>query len=374
MTVHAFTTVRGTLATIVFSIIWMPSAFWCAQAARRSGHSFIAYFVLSLIFSPLTLLTARIAERVPHFHRSATDDPAQDKQPAHPPAVGHAQTLIGRPMARYRTVAASAAAVLIALLSTACGAETTSPAAGTFTPRTRGVLSVVTSEVPRPGFWNGTPAHVNGGFEYELAKELAQRFGLKTVLVKIEPFNRIVQGHLDGSDLALDLITPTSERGRHLAFSFPYLDAAPTVVVRTGTSIPDLADAQNLRWGGVHATTLVPIIRSLIRPTDPIRMYGTTAAMVAALEHRQIDAILLDMPLAVSTADHSGGRLDAAAQLPDPESLAVGLPKSSTNVQAVDSAVNALTADGTIDRLLRIWVGAAAADAEKSIPLLQTGL
>lgn len=264
--------------------------------------------------------------------------------------------------------------VLAAVLLTACGAEMTSPAAGTFTPRTRGVLRVVTSEVPRPGFWKGTPGRVEGGFEYELARDLARRFGLRAVSVKIEPFNRIVQGQLDGSDIALDLITPTSERARHLAFSFPYLNAAATVVVRVGTSVPDLADAQKLRWGGVRATTLVPIIHSLIRPDDPVRMYGTTAAMVAALEHGQVDAVLLDMPLAVATADRSGGRLSAAAQLPDPEFLAAALPKGSPNVQAVDSAVNAFTANGTIARLLRVWVGAAAADAESSIPLLQTAL
>jgi polar amino acid transport system substrate-binding protein len=282
-------------------------------------------------------------------------------------------TLSCRCTPRYRTGAA-AVGLLLALFLTACGAETTSPAAGTFTPRTHGVFTVVTSEVPRPGFWEGTPARVSGGFEYKLAADLAQRFGLKAVRVKIEPFNRIVQGHLDGSDLALDLITPTSERMQHLAFSFPYLDAAPTVVVRPGTSVPDLADAQKLRWGGVRATTLVPIIHTLIRPKDQVRMYGTTAAMVGALEHGQIDAVLLDMPLAVATADRSGGRLKAAAQLPDPESLAAALPKGSANVQAVDSAVNALTANGTISRLLRTWVGAAAATAETSIPLLQTSL
>jgi polar amino acid transport system substrate-binding protein len=306
--------------------------------------------------------------RVLRLRRDATDSPGADHRQA------RARTLVGRSTSRQRTAAATAFAVLVAVVLTACGAETTSPAAGTFTPRTRGVLTVVTSEVPRPGFWEGTPARVRGGFEYELAKELAQRFGLKEVRVRTEPFDRIVAGHLDGSDLALDLITPTSERMQHLVFSFPYLDAAPTVMVRTGTSVPDLEDAQKLRWGGVRATTLVPIIHSLIHPNDPVRLYPTTAAMISALEHRQIDAALLDMPLAVATADRSGGRLDAAAQLPDPESLAAALPKGSSNVEAVDSAVNAMTADGTINRLLKTWVGAAAANAETSIPLLQTAL
>ncbi len=165
------------------------------------------------------------------------------------------RTFVSQSRLLHRTGLASAAVLLIALVSTGCGAETTSPSAGTFTPRTHDVLTVVTSEVPRPGFWQGTAGYVHGGFEYELAKDLARRFGLKSVSVKIEPFDRIVQGHLDGSDLALDLITPTSARKQHLAFSFPYLDSAPTVVVRTGTEVPDLEHAQKLRWGGVQGTT-----------------------------------------------------------------------------------------------------------------------
>lgn len=262
---------------------------------------------------------------------------------------------------------------MAALALAACGADTTSPAAGTFTPRTPGVLTVVTSEVPSPGFWEGTPSHVTGGFEFELAKLLAQRLGLKAVRVKIEPFHRIVQGQLDGADIALDLITPTTGRGRRLSFSYAYLNAAPTVVVRAGTAVPDLQAAQTLRWGAVRATTFVGTIESMISPNGPIRMYEDTSDMVIALERGQIDAVLIDLPLAVVIADRSGGRLSAAAQLPDSELIAAALPRGSGNVQAVDSAFNAFSADGTIDHLLQAWVGSSAAHAG-SIPLLQTAL
>jgi ABC-type amino acid transport substrate-binding protein len=145
-------------------------------------------------------------------------------------------------------VAAPAVTVALAgLLLTACGTLTTSPAAGTFTPRTPGVLTVVTSDVPSEGFWQGTVEHVTGGFEYELARRLAQRFGLKSVRVELEHFHRVIEGHLDGADLALDLITPTDERRQKLDFSWPYLDAAPTVVVRSGVGVPDLATAQAMQ-------------------------------------------------------------------------------------------------------------------------------
>ncbi len=262
--------------------------------------------------------------------------------------------------------------LLATVILAGCGDETSSPAAGTFTPGTRGVLTVVTTDVPSPGFWEGSPEHVTGGFEYALAQHMAERFGLRSVAVRTEQFNRIVEGQLGGADLALDLLTPTAERERSLDFSSPYLDAAPTVLVNSDTAVPDLAAAQPLVWGAVRGTTFVGIIDNLIGPDHPVQLYDNNAAMLAALERHEIDALLLDMPLAVETANRSGGRLKAVAQLPGTEIIAAAMPKGSANYQAVDSAIRAFTADGTIDRLLRVWIGEEAANAEKSIPLLQT--
>ena len=262
----------------------------------------------------------------------------------------------------------------VVALPTACGAENSSPAAGNFTPHVRGVLTVATTVVPSPGFWEGTATHPTGGLEYELAKDLAQRFGLKSVRIVLEHFHRIVSGQLGGADLALDLITPTAQRAQRLDFSSPYLDAAPTVLVRGGTPVTDLDAAQRLRWGAVRATTFVNIISESIMPDGPMRIYDNTDEMLSALRTGKVDAVLLDMPLAVLTARRSLGRLRAAAQLPRHETIAAAMPKGSSNFDAVDSAMRAFAADGTLQHLLRVWVGQAAADAESSIPLLHTTL
>ncbi len=41
-------------------IIWVLIAFWPARVARRKGHSFIGYFILSLFFFPLALIMAYV--------------------------------------------------------------------------------------------------------------------------------------------------------------------------------------------------------------------------------------------------------------------------------------------------------------------------
>jgi energy-coupling factor transporter transmembrane protein EcfT len=39
-------------------VIWVALAFWPARVAKRKGHSFAGYFLLSLLFFPLALLLA----------------------------------------------------------------------------------------------------------------------------------------------------------------------------------------------------------------------------------------------------------------------------------------------------------------------------
>jgi hypothetical protein len=42
-------------------IIWVAIAFWPARVAARKGHSFVGYFILSLVFFPLALILAYVA-------------------------------------------------------------------------------------------------------------------------------------------------------------------------------------------------------------------------------------------------------------------------------------------------------------------------
>lgn len=52
----------GIVLGVIGLIIWIAIAFWPARVARRKGHSFIGYFVLSLIFFPLAVILAYAVE------------------------------------------------------------------------------------------------------------------------------------------------------------------------------------------------------------------------------------------------------------------------------------------------------------------------
>jgi len=47
---------------IIAVIIWVAIAFWPARVAARKGHSFIGYFLLSLVFFPLSLILAYVVQ------------------------------------------------------------------------------------------------------------------------------------------------------------------------------------------------------------------------------------------------------------------------------------------------------------------------
>ncbi len=43
---------------ILIAVVWIALAFWPARVAGRKGHSFIGYFIFSLIFWPAALIVA----------------------------------------------------------------------------------------------------------------------------------------------------------------------------------------------------------------------------------------------------------------------------------------------------------------------------
>ncbi|HTZ88540.1 MAG TPA: ABC transporter substrate-binding protein [Solirubrobacteraceae bacterium] len=264
-------------------------------------------------------------------------------------------------------------ALLAAVLTlTACSTKG-GGAAGDFTPRVKDTLTVATAQIPDPGMWYGTFAHPTGGFEYALAQAFAKRFGLAKVKVVQVPFHELVRGHLGGADLALSDITITEERAEHLDFSTSYLAAPPAIVVRPGTEVPDVKAARDLHYAVQHDTTLREALEEQIEPTRKSLLFELQSEKLAAFEDGRVNAVLLDLPIALAYARESPRKFAVAAQLSSEANLGVALPSGSDNVEAVDTAIRALQAEGEIDRLGRRWLHANIEEGEATdIPVLRT--
>jgi ABC-type amino acid transport substrate-binding protein len=256
----------------------------------------------------------------------------------------------------------------LAAFAPGCGGES---ASGTFEPATADTLTVVTEPLPIAGFWEGSDAKPTGGLEYAIAQELRSRLGVAKLVVRTRPFNQIAGGDLAGADVALDLLTPTPAREKVLEFTTPYTQSPPALVSRTGDEIPDVQTAQERRWVVKRGTTFANIIADQIRPDEPPIEVDTRAEVLGALTARRADVAMFDLPAADAIANEVPG-LSVVARLASTEPIAAALPKGSKNGEAVGSALRAMDADGTIDRLARRWLGTSLQDSANDTPLLRT--
>lgn len=263
--------------------------------------------------------------------------------------------------------------LLLLLTLAGCGGVGLDRSAGRFEPAVPGTLTVATEGVPTAGFWEGTAANPSGGFEYELARRLRERFELDELEIVTVPFAEITAGDLADADLALSLITPTPERDQVLDFSDPYLTAPPALLTAVELEVPDLETARDLQYVVESGTTLEPELSDSIDPIPTAIVVPDRDAVLAALEDGSADAAIFDLPAAQALADQSAGEWHVAAKLGTDETVAAALPEDSAqNEEAVSSVIRALEADGTLEELSERWLGGEITGGASGVPLLRT--
>lgn len=261
------------------------------------------------------------------------------------------------------------ALVAVALGVIGCGV-TSQPQV--FRSATPGTLTVVTPAIPTPGFFDGTPQRISGGYEYALAQDLADDFGIDRVDVRVAPFQDIVAGRLGGADLALGLITPTDDRRRGLDFSDAYFTVPPAVLVPRGDDVPDLATARDRRWVVVASSTLQDIVAEVIDPRRAPLVVTSRAEVLAALQDGRADTAIFDLPLALGYERATRGAVHVTSKLEQAEPIAAALPKDSPNTEIVSAAIRRLAARGELDDLAARWLGDEARGDGADIPILRS--
>lgn len=251
------------------------------------------------------------------------------------------------------------------------GDASTSGAAGTFQPTEPGVLTVL-AELPARGFWEvdreGEPT---GGFEYELALELVDRFDLERVKLIDRPFSEIVRGDHDDYDLALSQISITSDRSETLDFSESYLETPVAAVGLPEVEAPDLEAARDLRWGVVDGTTQVELVTDHVRPRgDDTEVYATRRAALAGVREGKVDVVALDYLQALAEVS-AAPDLALVAEVTDPQHYGVALPEGSDNMEAVDAAIRRMHADGTFREMTGDLYDSFDPDVDRDVPTLR---
>ena len=136
------------------------------------------------------------------------------------------------------------------------------------------------------------------GFEAAVAYAVANEMGFsdESVTWVRTGFDEAIQPGAKNFDFNLQQYSITEERKATVSFSDPYYTTNQAVVgfadspVASATSIAELKD---LKFGAQAGTTSLEFITSVIQPSTEPFVYDDNAGAKAALEAKQIDAIVL---------------------------------------------------------------------------------
>ncbi len=217
----------------------------------------------------------------------------------------------------------------------------------------------VATALPAPGFWDGNdPSSVTGGFEWALAQLLAQRFDLTLEVVQV-PFAQLDAGDLGDADIAIAQITATDERNERVDFSVGYFETAIGVLAPNGSEIRDLREARDVQWVVVDGSTQQDFLDDIVMPSTPALVVADETEAAAAVADGRADAGLTDLATGLVIAA-AAPELEVVAQFVTRQRYAIALPQdrahATGNDDAVDTALRALSADGTLDELAEQWL------------------
>jgi polar amino acid transport system substrate-binding protein len=218
---------------------------------------------------------------------------------------------------------------------------------------TDGVLTVGT-ELPAPPFWIGDDYDsIEGGFEVDLARAIADNLGIDEVEFVEMPFAGLVAGQECPCDIDFSQVTITDERAQVVDFTEPYFDANQGVLAAPGVTVESAEDAKAIQWGAQINTTGATFVLDTIQPDSELQVFNTTVDAFTALTAGQIDAVMLDVPIVLGAVDEGQvGDAQVIGQFETGEQYGAVLAKDSPNTAVFDEVIVELRDDGTIDGLL----------------------
>jgi polar amino acid transport system substrate-binding protein len=233
----------------------------------------------------------------------------------------------------------------------------------------RGKLTVATdSPAYTPWFVNNLPS--NGkGYESAVVYAIAKVLGISrsNVIWVVEPFDSSYVPGAKKFDFDINEISYTSERASAVSFSKSYYDVQQSIVALKTNAIVTKHTPKELKsylYGDQIGTTGLTYINDHIQPTRSARVYSTLDQAVAALQAKQIDAIVIDTPT---------GQYMASAQILNKNKKAIAtqvgqfpsvgehygllFEKNSPLVSCINTAIATLRTNGTLSALQHQWLG-----------------
>lgn len=230
-----------------------------------------------------------------------------------------------------------------------------------------GKLSVV-SDLANPPFDYIEEGTTNpAGFEVELMQALAQKLGLECEFLPAQKFDSIIPMIKQGgrADVGASNFTITDERLEEIDFTDAYIDSNQGVVTSAALAGSVEADYSSaLDQAGVTVavqagTTGEAWARENLPRANVVALDDPIAALTG-VQSGLYQAAVADLPVMQYEVLNSYSQLKVALQVPTGEQYGIVVSKDNPRLTAaLDEALAATRADGTLDALEQKWFGSS---------------
>ncbi len=248
-----------------------------------------------------------------------------------------------------------AALCLAAIHGTALAADTSLQ-----TVKQKGKLVLgLDDSFPPMGFRNDDNQIV--GYDIDLAREAARRLGVQLVPQAIDWNAKEQELNTSKIDCIWNGFTITDERKKAMAFTKPYLRNAQVVVVKKGSGYSTLASLKGKKVGlqaGSSAAGALEAAKDFRASLKQVVEFKDNLTALMDLDVRGVDAVVMDLILANDNIKRSGKPYEVLKETLAPEVFGVGFRKNDLALRdAVQGALEAMAADGTLAKVTTKWFG-----------------
>ena len=212
--------------------------------------------------------------------------------------------------------------------------------------------------------YSGDPT-TGTGFESAIAYAVADELGFakdEVAWVAVKFDNSYAPGPKT-FDVYLAQVSYKPERAANADLSDGYYWLNQALVAVGGTPIAaakTIADLKGYQFGAQAGTTSYDTIVKVIKPDKDTRVYDSNDAAIQALNNKQIDGLVVDLPTAfyITAAQMDNGAIvgQFAPTGTEQEHFSLVLAKGSSLTACVNGALAAMTADGTLARITQEWM------------------
>ncbi len=244
-----------------------------------------------------------------------------------------------------------------------CGSDDSSSACPTIEP---GKLTIATGTPAFEPWVVGDAPESGEGFEAAIAYAVATELGYtnENIVWVRTGFDEAVQPGAKNFDFNLQQYSITEERKATVSFSDPYYSTNQAVVGFADSPVASatkLSELKELKFGAQSGTTSLDFILNVIKPTSEPFIYDDNAGAKAALEAKQIDAIVVDLPTAfyISAVEIEGSKVIGQFPLSDAvaaDNFGLLFDKDNKLVDCVNTALGALKESGKLAEIEKTWL------------------